>query len=60
MKPNVVKLLEMCIQDGLAFGWVRAHKHNDDPTPIEIQEAQQSAIMGEIWEWFDMGDSDEH
>jgi len=56
VKPNVVKLLEMCIQDGLAYGWHRAHKHNDAPSPDEIQEAQQTAIMGEIWEWFDMND----
>jgi hypothetical protein len=60
MKPNVIKLLEMCIQDGLASGWHRAHQQFLRPSPDEIQEAQQNAIMGEIWEWFDMGESDEH
>lgn len=58
MKPNTLKVLEMCIETGLAYGWHKAHKHNDTPTATQIQEAQQSAIMGEIWEWFDMGESD--
>jgi hypothetical protein len=57
MKPNTLKVLEMCIEIGLSYGWRKAHKHNENPTPSEIQEAQQNAIMGEIWEWFDMGDT---
>jgi hypothetical protein len=60
MKPNALKVLDMCIETGLAYGWHRAHKHNESPTTSEIQEAQHRAIMDEIWEWFDMGDKDEH
>jgi hypothetical protein len=60
MKPKADKVLDMCIEEGLAYGWSRAYKHNDAPTAIEIQEAQKTAIMSELWEWFDMGESDEH
>ena len=59
MKPKTMMVLEMCIEAGLTYGWNRAHKHNESPSPSEIQEAQLSAIMGEIWEWFDMGESNE-
>jgi len=59
MKPNVLKLLEMCIEDGLIQGWARAHKHNENPSSGEIKEAMQTAIMGEIWEWFDMEERDD-
>ena len=59
MKPKAMMVLEMCIEEGLAYGWNRAHKHKDDPTPTEIQDKQHQAITELIWEWFDMGESDE-
>ena len=52
MKPNVLKLIEQCVEDGIILGWNRAHKHTDDPSPNFVQEQISYSIMGEIHEWF--------
>lgn len=57
MTPKILPLLERCIEDGLTRGWNRAHKHTDEPSEERILEEQFNAIMGEIWEWFDIVDT---
>jgi len=52
MKANDYRLMERCIEDGLAYGWARAHKHNSNPTDAAILEEQRRYIMAEIAEWF--------
>ena len=59
MKPKILPVLEMCIEDGLSYGYMRAYKHNENPTAQEVQDAQHKAIMSSIWEWFDMGEIEE-
>ncbi len=54
MKPKILPVLEMCIENGLAYGYTRAFKHDDDPTEEQITQAIKDAIMHEIYEWFDM------
>lgn len=53
MTPKILPLLERCIQDGLSYGYARAFKHVDNPSPAAIQSAQLEAIMLEIHEAFD-------
>lgn len=57
MQPNTLKLLEQCVESGLILGYNRAYKHNDNPTPEHIQEAQFTAILNEIHEWFEFTNS---
>lgn len=52
MKPDIYKLIEMCVENGVAYGWLRAHKHNEQPTAEQIQEKITQAVMHEICEWF--------
>lgn len=53
MKPDIYKLIEKCVEDGVAYGIHRAYKHNDTPTPEQIQEKIQQGVMHEICEWFE-------
>lgn len=53
MKPKTLPVLEMCIETGTAVGWNRAFKHNDNPSEDVIRQAIASAIMHELYEWFD-------
>ena len=53
MKPKILPVLEMCIENGLSYGYRRAFKHNDDPTEDQITQAIKDAVMHEIHEWFD-------
>ena len=52
MKPDTYKLIEKCIEDGVAYGLHRAYKHTDKPTAEQVQEKIRQAIMNEICEWF--------
>ena len=52
MKPKFLPVLEMCIENGLTYGYRRAFKHNDNPTEEQITEQIKQSIMHEIYEWF--------
>ena len=52
MKPDTYKLMERCIDDGVAYGLRRAYKHTDDPTAQQVHEAILLAVMNEICQWF--------
>jgi hypothetical protein len=56
MKPKSHLVLEMCIKNGLDYGWVRAHKHFETPPENIIKQEIEEAIWHEVWEWFDMGE----
>jgi hypothetical protein len=58
MKPNTYKLLMECVETGIALGWRRAHKHNDNPDEEAIKLAIEDAIQTEICEWFKFNDED--
>jgi hypothetical protein len=53
MKPKVYPLLERCVEDGINYGWNRAHKHSDEPDEAWIREQILQAVMNELSEWFD-------
>ena len=53
MKPKPHLVLEMCIQQGIDFGWARAHKYCEHPPEHVFKEEIKNAISGEIYEWFD-------
>lgn len=52
MKPKIIPLLEQCISTGTQLGWNRAHKHNDNPGELVVFQEIETAIMNEIYEWF--------
>ena len=54
MKPKPQYVLEMCIKNGINFGWHRAHKHTDTPHEDLIKQEIESRIWEQIDEWFDM------
>lgn len=56
MKPKIYRLLELCICEGLAYGFSRAHKHSNAPDRSVIETEQYNAIMAEINEYFTFED----
>ena len=53
MKPKILPVLEMCIDNGLSYGYRRAFKHTDNPTEEQITNQIRESIMHELYEWFD-------
>ena len=58
MKPKILPVLEMCIENGLTHGYRRAFKHNDNPTEEQITDQIKQSIMNELYEWFDFNGGD--
>jgi hypothetical protein len=54
MKPKPHLVLELCIKNGIDYGWTRAHKHRVKPPEEIIKQEMEEAIWQQIWEWFDM------
>ena len=53
MKPDTYKLIQHCVESGVAYGLTRAYKHTDAPTAEQIEDKVVQAIMSEICEWFE-------
>ena len=52
MKIKEYNVVDMAVNMGIEYGYMRAHKHNDSPSEGEIKEAIRQAVMNEICEWF--------
>ncbi len=52
MSPKIEKLIEMCVENGVEYGWRRAHKNTDEPTEEAIKREIDYAIRCEFYEWF--------
>lgn len=53
MRPKTREILEECIENGVQFGYNRAHKYGDDPSSHHIFEEIENAIWYEIDQRFD-------
>ena len=53
MKPKIYNILSDAIEDGIRYGYQRAHKHTDDPDRAVIENEIHNAIMGQIFQYFD-------
>ena len=52
MKPKILPVIELCIENGVTIGYRRAFKHTDNPTEEQIFGNIREAIVNELYEWF--------
>jgi len=53
MKPNFRKVLEIALEEGVRYGYSRAHKHIENPTEGAIIDSIVEQVMNSLDEWFD-------
>ena len=53
MQPKTIPVLELCVENGVARGFARAFKHDDNPSSESIKRHIYENVMAEIYEWFD-------
>jgi hypothetical protein len=58
MKPKHLVILNDCIEEGCRYGVSRAHKHTEDPSYEQIEDAVHSAIMERIHRYYEFSESD--
>jgi hypothetical protein len=54
--PKTYPLLEKAIEDGVLYGYRKAHKHTEIPDEYEICSSIANAVMYQISETFDFID----
>lgn len=55
MRANEYLVLSEAVEEGIAYGWMRAHKHVENPSEEAIKEQLVNSVMSSIAEyfWFD-------
>ena len=56
MKPKFRNVLEMAIEEGVRYGYNRAHKHIENPSEGAIIDSIVEQVMNSLDEWFDFED----
>jgi len=52
MTPKFRVILEQAIEEGTRRGYMRAFKHNEDPSEEIICETIEECVMSQIYEYF--------
>ena len=58
MRPRIYPILCRCVEDGVAYGWNRAHKHTDKPSPDDTKDAVVQSVLSELCEAFAFDDGE--
>ena len=53
MKPKFSKVLETAVEQGVSYGYRRAHKHIENPTEGAIIDSIVEQVMNSLDDWFD-------
>lgn len=56
MKPKTYEILRRAVEQGVALGINRAHKHVESPTQESLAQTIEESVMGEICDWFSFDD----
>jgi hypothetical protein len=56
MKPKLHKILETAVEQGVSYGFSRAHKHVENPSEGAIIDSIVEQVMNSLDEWFDFDD----
>ena len=58
MKPKFHKILEMAVEQGVSYGYRRAHKHIENPTEGAIIDSVVEQVMNSLDEYFTFEEND--
>lgn len=56
MKVDLYKIVVECIERGVSYGYMKAHKHQDDPEEDFIKEKICDAVLNELCEYITFND----
>jgi hypothetical protein len=55
MRVNAYNVLYRAVEEGVAIGWIHAHKHTSRPTSQTIEDTIVNEVLNAISEVFDFG-----
>lgn len=57
MKAREYAILARAVEEGVAYGYTRAHKHVDTPTRDQLQACVEMEVLNAICEVFEFDDA---
>ena len=60
MKARSYPVLCRAVEEGIAYGYRRAHKHNDAPSEDDVKDAIYQGVIDAVCEWFEFEDRADH
>lgn len=60
MKPKTYQVLTLAVEEGAAYGVMKAFKHSDNPTHEYMTHCIADAVLNSICEWFDLDEDTVH
>lgn len=57
IRVKAYDVLQRAVEDGLNYGWRRAHKHTDTPHEEATKDALFNGVMDEIASYFDFDEA---
>lgn len=58
LQVKIFAVLSRAVEEGIGYGWNRAHKYTDTPSPEAVREAIYRAVLDEIDDYFEFDDYD--
>lgn len=46
---NAAAIIARAVEEGIEYGWRRAHKHTDSPTEEDIKDYLELAVLHKLW-----------
>lgn len=59
MRFKAYAIVARAVEEGVRAGWLRAHKHVDDPAPHTIEQSIETAVLNALCEVLEF-DSEEN
>lgn len=59
VKVRAYLVFSRAVEEGVAYGWRRAHKHTEQPDEVTLKEQIAAAVLSEVCEYFDFDDDAE-
>lgn len=56
VRIRVYPIVQEAVDQGVEYGWIRAHEYTESPTPEAIQNAIADEVMAALSEIIDWGD----
>lgn len=54
-RVNLYAIISRAVEEGVGYGWTRAHKHTNEPDREAAVEAIFNAVMSELCEVLEFG-----
>ncbi len=57
LRVRAYEVLRRAVEEGIDYGWMRAHKHVDKPDEAALKDEILKGILNEVCEYFDFEDA---